>query len=64
MAGVRFRVATYNVHACVGSDGRHDPDVVWKSEESELPVTKSAPDTESNAMPNGRSSPRPARYDA
>ena len=20
-----FRVATYNVHACVGRDGRHDP---------------------------------------
>lgn len=28
MAGARFRVATYNVHACVGSDGRHDPDRV------------------------------------
>lgn len=23
-----MRVATYNVHACVGSDGRHDPDRV------------------------------------
>jgi endonuclease/exonuclease/phosphatase family metal-dependent hydrolase len=23
-----LRVATYNVHACVGSDGRHDPDRV------------------------------------
>ena len=23
-----FRVATYNVHACVGRDGRHDPDRV------------------------------------
>jgi endonuclease/exonuclease/phosphatase family metal-dependent hydrolase len=23
-----FRVATYNVHACVGTDGRHDPDRV------------------------------------
>lgn len=22
----RFRVATYNVHACVGTDGRHDPE--------------------------------------
>jgi endonuclease/exonuclease/phosphatase family metal-dependent hydrolase len=22
------RVATYNVHACVGVDGRHDPDRV------------------------------------
>ena len=21
-----LRVATYNVHACVGRDGRHDPD--------------------------------------
>ena len=21
-----FRVATYNIHACVGTDGRHDPD--------------------------------------
>lgn len=24
----RLRVATYNVHACVGTDGRHDPDRV------------------------------------
>jgi endonuclease/exonuclease/phosphatase family metal-dependent hydrolase len=24
----RMRVATYNVHACVGTDGRHDPDRV------------------------------------
>jgi endonuclease/exonuclease/phosphatase family metal-dependent hydrolase len=24
----RLRVATYNVHACVGPDGRHDPDRV------------------------------------
>ncbi len=24
----RLRVATYNVHACVGRDGRHDPDRV------------------------------------
>jgi endonuclease/exonuclease/phosphatase family metal-dependent hydrolase len=24
----RFRVATYNVHACIGTDGRHDPDRV------------------------------------
>ena len=23
-----LRVATYNVHACVGTDGRHDPDRV------------------------------------
>jgi endonuclease/exonuclease/phosphatase family metal-dependent hydrolase len=23
-----FRVATYNVHACIGTDGRHDPDRV------------------------------------
>ena len=23
-----FRIATYNVHACVGRDGRHDPDRV------------------------------------
>ena len=23
-----FRIATYNVHACIGSDGRHDPDRV------------------------------------
>ena len=23
-----IRVATYNVHACVGADGRHDPDRV------------------------------------
>jgi endonuclease/exonuclease/phosphatase family metal-dependent hydrolase len=23
-----FRLATYNVHACIGSDGRHDPDRV------------------------------------
>ena len=23
-----FRIATYNVHACVGADGRHDPDRV------------------------------------
>ena len=21
-----IRVATYNIHACVGTDGRHDPD--------------------------------------
>ncbi len=30
MAGVRprLRVATYNVHACIGTDGRHDPDRV------------------------------------
>ena len=27
-AGARLRVATYNVHACVGTDGRHDPDRV------------------------------------
>jgi endonuclease/exonuclease/phosphatase family metal-dependent hydrolase len=26
--GGRLRVATYNVHACVGTDGRHDPDRV------------------------------------
>jgi endonuclease/exonuclease/phosphatase family metal-dependent hydrolase len=26
--GRSIRVATYNVHACVGSDGRHDPDRV------------------------------------
>jgi endonuclease/exonuclease/phosphatase family metal-dependent hydrolase len=25
-----LRVATYNVHACVGTDGRHDPDRVAK----------------------------------
>jgi endonuclease/exonuclease/phosphatase family metal-dependent hydrolase len=25
---MRFRVATYNVHACIGTDGRHDPDRV------------------------------------
>lgn len=24
--GLRLRVATYNVHACVGTDGRHDPE--------------------------------------
>ena len=24
----RLRVATYNVHSCVGTDGRHDPDRV------------------------------------
>jgi endonuclease/exonuclease/phosphatase family metal-dependent hydrolase len=24
----RLRVATYNVHACIGTDGRHDPDRV------------------------------------
>src|SRR4030095_15998035 len=23
-----LRVATYNVHACIGTDGRHDPDRV------------------------------------
>ena len=23
-----LRVATYNVHACVGTDGRYDPDRV------------------------------------
>jgi endonuclease/exonuclease/phosphatase family metal-dependent hydrolase len=29
MAGpLVIRVATYNVHACIGSDGRHDPDRV------------------------------------
>ena len=30
MPGVppRLRVATYNVHACIGTDGRHDPDRV------------------------------------
>jgi endonuclease/exonuclease/phosphatase family metal-dependent hydrolase len=30
MAGTppTFRVATYNVHACVGTDGRHDPERV------------------------------------
>jgi endonuclease/exonuclease/phosphatase family metal-dependent hydrolase len=28
MAGPHLRVATYNVHACVGMDGRHDPDRV------------------------------------
>ena len=27
-ARARLRVATYNVHACVGTDGRHDPDRV------------------------------------
>jgi endonuclease/exonuclease/phosphatase family metal-dependent hydrolase len=27
-AASALRVATYNVHACVGSDGRHDPDRV------------------------------------
>jgi endonuclease/exonuclease/phosphatase family metal-dependent hydrolase len=27
-AGGVIRVATYNVHACVGTDGRHDPDRV------------------------------------
>jgi endonuclease/exonuclease/phosphatase family metal-dependent hydrolase len=27
-AGARLRVATYNVHGCVGTDGRHDPDRV------------------------------------
>lgn len=27
-AGADLRVATYNVHACVGTDGRHDPDRV------------------------------------
>jgi endonuclease/exonuclease/phosphatase family metal-dependent hydrolase len=27
-AGASLRVATYNVHACVGRDGRHDPDRV------------------------------------
>ena len=26
MTAPAFRVATYNVHACVGADGRHDPD--------------------------------------
>ena len=24
--GTTFRAATYNVHGCVGTDGRHDPD--------------------------------------
>jgi endonuclease/exonuclease/phosphatase family metal-dependent hydrolase len=24
----RLRIATYNVHACIGTDGRHDPDRV------------------------------------
>jgi endonuclease/exonuclease/phosphatase family metal-dependent hydrolase len=27
-APVPLRVATYNVHACIGTDGRHDPDRV------------------------------------
>ena len=27
-SGRSIRVATYNVHACVGTDGRHDPDRV------------------------------------
>ena len=27
-APVQLRVATYNVHACIGRDGRHDPDRV------------------------------------
>jgi endonuclease/exonuclease/phosphatase family metal-dependent hydrolase len=28
MTADRLRVATYNVHACIGTDGRHDPDRV------------------------------------
>ena len=30
IASAPLRVATYNVHACVGTDGRHDPDRVAK----------------------------------
>lgn len=28
MSGSLLRIATYNVHSCVGTDGRHDPDRV------------------------------------